>query len=59
MALEGITAGVQEIPMNAAQAAGLELICGIELSTQLHNYSVHLLGYFLEPDGLSDFRDGG
>jgi len=39
-----------------AQAAGIELICGIELSTQLDGHSVHLLGYFLEPDGLSDFR---
>jgi 3',5'-nucleoside bisphosphate phosphatase len=39
-----------------AQAAGVELICGIELSTQLYGHSVHLLGYFLEPNGLSDFR---
>ena len=29
-----------------AQAAGLELICGIELSTRYQGGSVHLLGYF-------------
>ena len=30
-----------------AQAAGLDLVCGIELSTKLRGRSVHLLGYFL------------
>lgn len=42
-----------------ARASGLELICGIELSTKLHGQSVHLLGYFLN-DGdhaITDFRD--
>ena len=43
-----------------ASKAGLELVCGIELSTKLHGHSVHLLGYFLDPltnpDGLGDFR---
>jgi 3',5'-nucleoside bisphosphate phosphatase len=43
-----------------ARQAGLDLVCGIELSTKLHGYSVHLLGYFLDPflnpDGLGDFR---
>src|SRR3984885_5196410 len=47
-----------------ARQAGLELVCGIELSTKLHGHSVHLLGYFLDPllktslnpDGLGDFR---
>lgn len=29
-----------------APAAGVELLCGIELSTKLHGHSVHLLGYF-------------
>ena len=29
-----------------AEAAGLELICGIELSTRYQGQSVHLLGYF-------------
>ncbi len=32
-----------------ARAAGLELLCGIELSTRFRGRSVHLLGYF--PDG--------
>ena len=40
----------------AASAAGVNLICGIELSTKLHDKSVHLLGYFLHPDGMDGFR---
>ena len=39
-----------------ARAAGLEPVCGIELSTKLHGQSVHLLGYFLDEDGLAGFR---
>ncbi len=39
-----------------ARGAGIELVCGIELSTKLHGHSAHLLGYFLGHDGLSDFR---
>jgi predicted metal-dependent phosphoesterase TrpH len=39
-----------------ALQAGLELVCGIELSTKLHGNSVHLLGYFLSTDGLGVFR---
>ena len=39
-----------------ADAAGVELVCGIELSTKLHGRSVHLLGYFLANHGLSEFR---
>lgn len=39
-----------------AAAAGVELVCGIELSTKLHGRSVHLLGYFLANHGLSEFR---
>jgi predicted metal-dependent phosphoesterase TrpH len=39
-----------------ARQAGLELVCGIELSTKLHGNSVHLLGYFLSTDGLGVFR---
>ena len=39
-----------------AQERGIELVCGIELSTKLHGQSVHLLGYFLGEDGLSEFR---
>jgi len=40
-----------------AKAAGVELVCGIELSTKLHGRSVHLLGYFLSEDGLAEFRE--
>ena len=40
-----------------AQAAGLGLVCGIELSTKLHGRSVHLLGYFFEANGLAEFRE--
>jgi predicted metal-dependent phosphoesterase TrpH len=39
-----------------AAGAGLELVCGIELSTKLHGHSVHLLGYFFGEQGLTDFR---
>lgn len=39
-----------------ARRAGIEPVCGIELSTKLHGQSVHLLGYFLSDNGLSDFR---
>lgn len=42
--------------LTLARQAGLELVCGIELSTKLHGHSVHLLGYFLNPDGLDVFR---
>ena len=39
-----------------ARQAGMELVCGIELSTKLHGRSVHLLGYFLSQDEMTDFR---
>jgi predicted metal-dependent phosphoesterase TrpH len=35
----------QAVP--CAREAGVELLCGIELSTKLHGTSAHLLGYFL------------
>jgi len=41
----------------AAVEAGLELLCGIELSTKLDGHSVHLLGYFFHPERLSALRD--
>jgi predicted metal-dependent phosphoesterase TrpH len=50
----------QAVPL--AQAAGLELVCGIELSTKLRRKpqsrgkSVHVLGYFLEGPPASEFR---
>jgi predicted metal-dependent phosphoesterase TrpH len=40
-----------------AQRAGVELVCGIELSTKLHGRSVHLLGYFPSQDRLGELRD--
>jgi predicted metal-dependent phosphoesterase TrpH len=39
-----------------ARIAGLELVCGIELSTKLLGTSVHLLGYFFETNKLVEFR---
>ena len=44
----------QALPL--AAAAGVELICGIELSTKLHGHSVHLLGYFLNGGNMDEFR---
>jgi len=40
-----------------AHAAGIELVCGIELSTKLNGHSVHLLGYFLHGDDITEFRN--
>ncbi len=37
--------------------AGVELVCGIELSTKLRGGTVHLLGYFLDQKGLPPFRE--
>jgi 3',5'-nucleoside bisphosphate phosphatase len=46
----------QALPL--AREAGLDLACGIELSTKLNAHSVHLLGYFLnlQDPGLAEFR---
>ena len=47
-----------DMALPLARDVGLELICGIELSTKLHSQSVHLLGYFLAEDhGMRDFRE--
>ncbi len=40
-----------------AREAGVDLVCGIELSTKLHGHSVHLLGYFLRDQPIPAFRD--
>ena len=40
-----------------AREAGVDLVCGIELSTKLRGRSVHLLGYFLEAPPSQAFRD--
>jgi hypothetical protein len=50
------TLGGYDRGLAAARAAGVRLVCGIELSTKLHGRSVHLLGYFPAADGLADFR---
>ncbi len=39
-----------------ARETGLELICGIELSTKLQGQTAHLLGYFLRGDPPAEFR---
>jgi predicted metal-dependent phosphoesterase TrpH len=39
-----------------AEARGVDLVCGIELSTKLNGRSVHLLGYFLQDGGIDGFR---
>ena len=44
----------QALPL--ARPAGVDLVCGIELSTKLHGQSVHVLGYFLKDDALAGFR---
>jgi predicted metal-dependent phosphoesterase TrpH len=45
--LEGYDAAVSH-----AQAAGLDLVCGVELSSKFHGRSIHILGYFFhEPPG--------
>jgi predicted metal-dependent phosphoesterase TrpH len=40
-----------------AKAVGLDLVCGIELSTKLRGRSVHLLGYFLNQPPSPEFRE--
>jgi len=46
-----------EEALETATQSGVELICGIELSTKLHGRSVHLLGYFPDTSGLAEFRE--
>jgi predicted metal-dependent phosphoesterase TrpH len=51
----------QAVPQ--ARAAGLDLVCGIELSTKwrrgesVRGRSVHVLGYFLGPPPAAEFRE--
>ncbi len=45
-----------DLALAAAPAAGLELVCGIELSTKLRGSSTHLLGYFPAAGELTEFR---
>lgn len=47
-----------EQALGPAREAGVDLLCGIELSTKLNGQSVHLLGYFPHTgNGLGDFRE--
>jgi hypothetical protein len=39
-----------------AREKGLDLVCGIELSTKFHGKTVHLLGYFLQDNPTDVFR---
>lgn len=39
-----------------ARERGLDLVCGIELSTKVHGKTVHLLGYFLNGSPADGFR---
>lgn len=39
-----------------ARAGGLDLVCGIEISTRFHGRSVHLLGYFVNQPPSAQFR---
>ena len=41
----------------SADGSGVQLVCGIELSTKLHGRSVHLLGYFLHDRAPAEFRE--
>jgi len=41
----------------AARAVGLDLVCGIEISTRFHGRSVHLLGYFVHQPPAGEFRE--
>ena len=45
---------LQAVPV--AAAAGLDLVCGIELATKFHGRSVHLLAYFLHGGPDEEFR---
>ncbi len=45
-----------DLALPIAHAAGLDLLCGIELSTRFHGVSVHLLGYFPKGDPGPEFR---
>jgi len=39
-----------------AREKGLDLVCGIELSTKFKGKTVHLLGYFLNQQPADSFR---
>ena len=45
-----------DLALAPARAAGLDLVCGIELSTKLRGHSTHLLGYFPAGNAPEEFR---
>ncbi len=45
-----------DLALPLAAAAGLDLVCGIELSTKFHGRSVHLLAYFPNQPPDPEFR---
>ncbi len=50
--LEGYDAAVEY-----AAGRGLDLVCGVELSTSLHGRAIHVLGYFLDQPPGKAFRE--
>lgn len=46
-----------ELARPVARAAGLDLVCGIELSTKQRGKTVHLLGYFLRTEPAAAFTN--
>jgi len=46
-----------DLAASLAHAAGLDLVCGIEISTRFHGRSVHLLGYFVNQPPSAEFRE--
>ena len=45
-----------DLALPIARRVGLDLLCGIELSTRFHGVSLHLLGYFPQGDPGPEFR---
>jgi hypothetical protein len=45
-----------ECVVQSAKDAGVDLICGIEISAKLQGHTAHLLGYFLNPEGRNDLK---
>ena len=46
-----------DIAVSGEVPVGLEVICGVELSTKFHGGTVHLLGYFPSRPPKEDFRE--
>jgi len=46
-----------DLALPIATGAGIDLICGIEISAKLRGHSAHLLGYFIKSDKIGSLRD--